>query len=167
MRIRLMLVLLAILLILSLVFLPPKLVTGSSFQNSFDSISYKDHYSVSFQRFQNLPHLLLHCLCLLLLFVSLNNHSFRYFVLFALAHPILLVSQLFSVSSRMMLSLRSIAITATSSLLRITPPLQNTFLLSTLSFCNLYLFDFHHSTGSHVSHRSLIHAHATLMPFYR
>lgn len=53
----------------------------------------------------------------------------------------------------MMPSLCSITITATSSLLRMAPPLQATFLLSALSFCDLHLFDFHYPVGSHVSHR--------------
>ncbi len=67
---------------------------GNNFLNSFDSISYKDCYSVSFQKLQNQSHLFPHCLSLFAFyfFICLNDCSFWYFVLFALAHPILLVS---------------------------------------------------------------------------
>ena len=65
----------------------------------------------------------------------------------------------------MTVPLCSIAITATSSLLRAPPPLHNASLLSTLPFCGLHLFTCHHCAGSCVSLQSLICAHAALIPF--
>ena len=64
----------------------------------------------------------------------------------------------------MIQSLHSIAITATSSLLRIVPPLQCTSLISASSFCDLCLFVSHCFAGSCVSLQSLLYAHAALIP---
>ena len=63
-----------------------------------------------------------------------------------------------------MVSLRSTAITAVSSLLRAPPPLRAASLLSASSFCDLCLFDYHLRAASRVPYTGLLRAHAILMP---
>ena len=60
--------------------------------------------------------------------------------------------------------LHSIPITGTSSLLRTSPPLFATSLLSASPFCGLCLFNLHWRSGSCVPHRGLFCAHAAFMP---
>ena len=64
----------------------------------------------------------------------------------------------------MAMFLHSIPITGTSSLLRTSPPLFATSLLSASPFCGLCLFDLHRRSGSCVPHRGLFCAHAAFMP---